>query len=128
VPFVGGDSFNTPGLMDQAGEVADGAISGTAWIASEDTPGNAAFVRTYRAQLGYEPDQFAAQAYTGVKLLALAIQRADSTDPKAIRDALAGLRNVDTVLGRFSFGADRAPRYPPVIQQVRGYSFVQIGP
>lgn len=127
VPFVGGDSFNTPGLMDQAGDVADGAISGTAWISTEKTPGNAAFVRTYREQLGYQPDQFAAQAYTGVKLLAAAIVRADSTSPAAIRSALAGLRNVDTVLGRFSFGADREPQYAPVIQQVRGYGFVKIG-
>jgi branched-chain amino acid transport system substrate-binding protein len=129
VPFVGGDSFNTPGLIDQAGDVADGAISGTAWIATERTPGNAAFVATYRKTLGYQPDQFSAQAYTGVKLLALAIQRAGSTDPKAIRDALAGLRNVDTVLGRFSFDAGRAPVYPPVVQQIRaGSGFVKIGP
>jgi branched-chain amino acid transport system substrate-binding protein len=128
VPFVGGDSFNTPGLIDQAGDVADGAISGTAWIATERTPGNAAFVRTYRQTLGYLPDQFSAQAYTGVKLLALAIQRAGSADPRAIRDQLARLRNVDTVLGRFSFNAHRAPVYPPVVQQIRaGRGFVKIG-
>jgi len=129
VPFVGGDSFNTPGLIDQAGDAADGAISGTAWIASEKTPGNAAFVEAYRRELGYQPDQFSAQAYTGVKLLALAIQRAGSTDRRAIRDALAGLRNVDTILGRFSFTAGRAPVYPPVVQQIRaGRGFVRIGP
>jgi branched-chain amino acid transport system substrate-binding protein len=129
VPFVGGDAFNSPGLIDQAGDVADGAISGSAWIATEDTPGNAAFVAAYRKALGYQPDQFSAQAYTGVKLLALAIQRAGSTDPRAIRDALARLRNVDTVLGRFSFSADRAPVYPPVVQQIRaGVGFVKIGP
>ena len=128
VPFVGGDSFNTPGLMDQAGDVADGAISGTAWIATEPTPGNAAFVRTYRATLGYQPDQFSAQAYAGIKLLALAIQRAGSSDPRAIRTALARLRNVDTILGRFSFDAGRAPVYPPVVQQIRaGEGFVRIG-
>jgi branched-chain amino acid transport system substrate-binding protein len=128
VPFVGGDSFNTPGLIDQAGDVADGAISGTAWIATERTPGNAGFVQAYRQQLGYLPDQFSAQAYTGVKLLALAIQRAGSADPKAIRDQLARLRNVDTVLGRFSFDARRAPVYRPVVQQIRaGRGFVKIG-
>jgi branched-chain amino acid transport system substrate-binding protein len=69
-------------------------------------------VRTYRAGLGYQPDQFAAQAYTGVQLLA---------------DAIAGLRTIETVLGRFSFGPDREPMYAPVIQQVRGYGFVKIG-
>ena len=45
VPFIGGDAFNAPGLMAQAGGVGEGAISGAAWIAAEDTPGNAAFVR-----------------------------------------------------------------------------------
>lgn len=127
VPFVGGDSFNTPGLIDQAGDVADGAISGAAWIAGEDTPGNAAFVRAYRARLGYLPDQFSAQAYTGVKLVAQAIVRAGSAEPGAIRDALARLRGVDTVLGRFSFRRDRSPVYDPVVQQVRDYGFVRIG-
>ncbi|MEZ5123251.1 MAG: ABC transporter substrate-binding protein [Solirubrobacterales bacterium] len=127
VPFVGGDSFNTPGLMDQAGDVADGAISGTAWIAGADTPGNAEFVRTYRARLGYQPDQFSAQAYTGVKLLAAAIVRAGSAEPRAIRDALARLRGIDTVLGRFSFDRHRRPVYDPVVQQIRNYTFVRIG-
>ncbi len=128
VPFLGGDAFNTPGLIDQAGDVADGAISGTSWIAGERTPGNAAFVRTYRARLGYQPDQFSAQAYTAVRLLALAIRHAGSTDPRAIRDALARLRRVDTILGRFSFDAGRAPRYAPVVQQIRaGRGFVRIG-
>jgi len=129
VPFVGGDSFNTPGLIDQAGDAADGAISGTAWIATESTPGNAAFVEAYRQTLGYQPDQFSAQAYTGVKLLALAIQRAGSTDRRAVRDQLARLRDVDTILGRFSFNARRAPVYKPVVQQIRaGRGFVKIGP
>jgi branched-chain amino acid transport system substrate-binding protein len=129
VPFVGGDAFNTPGLIDQAGDVADGAISGAAWIATEPTPGNARFVQRYRQTLGYLPDQFSALAYTGVKLLALAIQRAGTTDPAAIRDQLARLRDVDTVLGRFSFNAHRAPVYEPVVQQIRaGRGFVRIGP
>jgi hypothetical protein len=44
-----------------------------------------------------------------------------------LADAIAGLRTIETVLGRFSFGADREPMYAPVIQQVRGYGFVKIG-
>jgi hypothetical protein len=46
---------------------------------------------------------------------------------RAIRDALAGLRDVDTVLGRFSFGADREPQHTPVVQQIRGDRHVRIG-
>ncbi|UGS34017.1 ABC transporter substrate-binding protein [Capillimicrobium parvum] len=127
VPFIGGNAFNAPGLIAQGGRAAQGAISGAAWIATEDTPGNAAFVAAFRARFGTAPDQFAAQSYTGVKLLAEAIRRADSSDPRAIRDALAGLRDVDTVLGRFSFGPDREPQYTPVVQQIRGGRYVRIG-
>jgi len=127
VPFIGGNAFNAPGLIQQAGRAAQGAISGAAWIGSEDTPGNGAFVAAFQARFGRAPDQFAAQSYTGVKLLAEAIRRADSTGPRAIRDALAGLRDVDTVLGRFSFGADREPQYTPVVQRIRGDGYVRIG-
>jgi branched-chain amino acid transport system substrate-binding protein len=127
VPFIGGNSFNAPGLLAQAGTAAEGAISGSAWIASEDTPGNRAFVAAYRARFGSEPDQFAAQSYTGVKLLAMALANAGTTDRTAVRDALGALRDVDTVLGRFSFDAEREPVHDPVVQQVRHGRFVKIG-
>jgi branched-chain amino acid transport system substrate-binding protein len=127
VPFIGGNSFNTPGLIQDAGAAAEGAISGSAWIATQDTPGNRAFVAAYRARFGSAPDQFAAQSYTGVKLLALALANAGTTDRTAVRDALGALRDVDTVLGRFSFAADREPVHDPVVQQVRHGRFVKIG-
>jgi branched-chain amino acid transport system substrate-binding protein len=127
VSFIGGNSFNTPGLIQDAGAAAEGAISGSAWIATEDTPGNRAFVAAYKARFGAAPDQFAAQSYTGVKLLAMALANAGTTDRTAVRDALGALRDVDTVLGRFSFDADREPVHDPVVQQVRHGRFVKIG-
>ncbi|MFN8203921.1 MAG: ABC transporter substrate-binding protein [Solirubrobacteraceae bacterium] len=127
VPFIGGNAFNAPGLIEQGGPAAQGAISGAAWIAGEDTPGNARFVADFTARFGRAPDQFAAQSFTGVMLLAEAIRRAGGTDPRAVRDALAGLRDVDTVLGRFSFGPDREPQYRPVVQQIRGGGYTRIG-
>jgi branched-chain amino acid transport system substrate-binding protein len=127
VPFIGGNSFNTPGLIQDAGAAAEGAISGSAWIATEDTPGNRAFVAAYKARSGAAADQFAAQSYTGVKLLAMALANAGTTDRTAVRNALGALRDVDTVLGRFSFDADREPVHDPVVQQVRHGRFVKIG-
>lgn len=45
------------------------------------------FTSTY----GYPPPQFAADGYTGVKLLAAAIQKANSVEPAKIQAALEGL-------------------------------------
>lgn len=122
VPFIGGNAFNAPGLAAAASGAAEGAICGAAWIASRRTPGNRAFVRAFRKRYGSEPDQFAAQAYTGVHLLAEAIRR-EGARPSAIRRGLAGIRKLPTILGRFSFTADREPVYDPVVVRITGTGY-----
>ena len=58
------------------------------------------FIRKY----GYEPPQFAQDGYSGVKLLAAAIQKAGGTDQKKIRDALETLTLV-TPCGKYTYSA-----------------------
>lgn len=123
VPFIGGNGFNSPKLAQLAGEAAEGAISGAAWFINADSPGNQDFVRAYNAKYGANPDQFAAQAYAGAYILATAIKVANSPESPAIRDAMAGLRDLDTVLGKFSFAPDRNPVHTPIVQVVRGGKF-----
>ena len=93
------------GEVQRAGDAAEGAITIALWSEKADTPGNRAFIENYRAKFGDEPDAFTAQSYTSVHLLAKAIADAQSTDASAIRDALAKLRDVPTILGDFSFDA-----------------------
>ena len=93
------------GEVQRAGDAAERAITIALWSEKADTPGNRAFIENYRAKFGSEPDAFTAQSYTSVHLLAKAIADAQSTEASAIRDALAKLRNVPTILGNFSFDA-----------------------
>lgn len=123
VRFIGGNGFNSPKLAQIAGPAAEGAISGAAWFIGNDTPGNKAFVEAYRAKYGSDPDQFAAQAYAGVYILANAIKNAGSKDPQAIRDAMAQIKDLPTVLGTFSFNENRDPVHEPVVQVVRNGKF-----
>ena len=58
---------------------------------------------------------WAAQSYATLYILAEAIANAESTDSKAIRDALANIRNLDTVLGAFSFDSVGDALYDPTI-------------
>ncbi len=123
VHIIGGNGFNSPKLAQLAGPAAEGAISGAAWFIGNDTPGNKAFVEAYKNKYGVNPDQFAAQAYAGVYLLANAIKAAGSGDSKAIRDALAKTKDLDTVLGKFSFDEQRNPVHPPVVQVIKDGQF-----
>jgi branched-chain amino acid transport system substrate-binding protein len=76
-------------------------------------------MQSYRTRYGVEPDQLAAQAYTGVYILATALQDAHTTtDPKALRDALEQVNGLDTPLGSFSFNDAHEADYPPIVQVV----------
>ncbi len=123
VHIIGGNGFNSPKLAQLAGPAAEGTISGAAWFIDNDTPGNKKFVEAYHQRYGVNPDQFAAQAYTGVYIIANAMKTAGSADPKAIRDAMANIKNMDTVLGKFSFDEKRNPVHPPVVQIIKDGKF-----
>ena len=124
--IIGGNGFNSPKLFEQAGAAAEGVIVGAAWNIGNPSPLSAAFTDEYMAAYDSSPDQFAAQAYTGAWLIASAIRCADSAEPMAVRDALAGLENIPTPLGDFSFDADRNPVHPPVAQIVLDGKFAQL--
>ena len=109
--------------IEPAGDAAEGAITFTSWISTADTPGNQAFVQNYQSAYGIEPDVWAAQSYATVHILAKAIADAQSADPSAIRDALANITDLDTILGKFSFNAVGDAVYDPIVLIVKDGQF-----
>ena len=101
--------------VQAAGDAAERAIAFTSWVNTADTPGNPAFIQSYRAKYGIEPNIWAAQSYASVYILAKAIADAQSVDAIAIREALANITDLDTVLGQFSFDAVGDAVYDPVV-------------
>ena len=108
---------------DQLPGAADGAITFTVWLAAIDTPENRIFLRNYRGKYNQEPNAFAARSYGATRILARAIANADSTDPQAIRDAMADLRVENTVFGDFYFDANGDAVYEPIVGIVKGGRF-----
>ena len=121
VPFI--VPLLSLGEVQEAGAAAEGSITFTAWTSTAETPGNQAFVRNYIAKYNAEPSVFSALAYTSVQLLVNAISQAGSTDSGAIREALAGTSDFETVLGGFSFDAVGDAVYDPIILVAREGAF-----
>jgi len=106
--FLGGNGFNTAVVSKQAGAAGKGAESGSGWYTNNTFPSNAQFVSAYRSKYNSDPDQFAAQGYTGILILADSAKRASLTfgdvsgDRNRLRDAMEAV-NIDSPLGRFQF-------------------------
>lgn len=123
IRFIGGNGFNSPKLAEIAGPAAEGAISGAAWNVASDVPASASFVKSFKAEYGANPDQFAAQAYTAAWVAALAIKNAGSIDHVSVRDELSQIRDFESPLGTFSFDSNRDPVHEPVVLTVKGGVF-----
>jgi branched-chain amino acid transport system substrate-binding protein len=129
VHIIGGNGMNSPQIAKIAGPAAEGLIVGAAWIESSTNPRSQDFVKAYKAKYNSDPDQFAAQAYAGVQILADAVKRANlsgdaAKDRDALKGAMAQTKGIDTVLGKFSFTAGRDADHPPVVQVIKDGQFV----
>ena len=105
-----------------AGKGAEGAIGFIGWSSTSNALGNQAFVRNYRARYGIDPEPWAAQSYATLHVLANAIKTARSSDPIAIRAALAQTKDFSTILGRlgvFSFNPEGDALYDQILVVVR---------
>ncbi|HEY0206331.1 MAG TPA: ABC transporter substrate-binding protein [Acetobacteraceae bacterium] len=122
--FVGGNGSNSPKLGEIAGPAADGLLVGSPWFVGKDDPVNQAFVSKFKAKYGKEPDQFAAQAYDCMGILANAIDRAGAAEPEKIKEALM-TTTYDGVMGPFTFtpGRDPASTEGVVVLAMQGGKF-----
>ncbi|WML41428.1 ABC transporter substrate-binding protein [Neobacillus sp. OS1-2] len=123
VPFVGGNGFNSPQVIDIAGQAADGLIVATPWFADKPDQKVQDFVKKFDAEYGKKPDQFAAQAYDALYIYAEALKNAGEADRDALRDALAEIKDFPGILGNFSFDKDGDVVMEPTVLMIKDGKF-----
>jgi branched-chain amino acid transport system substrate-binding protein len=126
----------TPAFITALGKSAEGVMGSTQWVpeisGSDTIFGNAKqfltnFTNTYGWAISQYPYQ-AADAAAGCEALALAIEKAGSTDPAAVRSALAAL-SIDTFYGHIQFDSTGQDSTKPMyVVQVQKAAFVTIFP
>jgi len=122
-PILGGNGFNSPAFIKNAGAAAEGVMVGTSWNSLSQEPANQKFLEAMKKR-GVNPDQFSAQAFTGVQILAEAIKRAGGkTGREEIEKGLGLVKDLDTPLGKFSFTPSRDAQHDPSVQQVKDGKF-----
>ena len=111
VPLMGADGWDSPTLIDLAG----GDALNNTFITNHYSSGDPdekiqKFVEAFKADNGdTAPNAFNALGYDTVYYLADAIDRADSLDGEAIKDALAATENLSLVTGTFTVDDEHNP-------------------
>ena len=126
VNMFGGDGLFSPKLIELGGSAVEGTMAALGFSPEQASPVTAKFVESYRKKYnGAEPGLFDAQGYDGVMMLADAMKRANSTDSKVFKDALAKTKNFEGVSGTITIRANREPiKSPLALLEVKGGKFV----
>ncbi len=127
VPVIGGNGMNSVKIFDLApGGASNNLWIGSPWSIENQTPQNTKFIDAYKAKYGNAPDQFAAQSYDALYIVAQALKNTQfsgniTKDRAALRDALPGVewtgatgpfkfRQVNDRAGKpAGYDADQAP-------------------
>lgn len=112
--IIGGNIFNSVTNVRILGRYGLGALSGAAWWVGNAFPVNEEFIRSYDLRYGREPDEFAAQAFTGVLILAKAIQIA----------GLSGASHYSVAVERQKI--QRAMKYVALISPLGPFRFTKL--
>ncbi len=104
LPIMGGDGYDTPLLLELAGDAARNVYFTTHQGIYDDAPEGVAFAEKYAAEYGNPPEAvFAALGFDGINLMADAMNRAGSTDGAAVRDALAATQGFKGATGEITY-------------------------
>ena len=119
--FIGGDGWDKGKFLKLGQHFLDGSFCLTHWSAQLDTPKSRAFVQ--KAGGRWVLDSGSALSYDAVFLLADAISRAGSADPRAVTKALAQTKGFEGVTGKITFDPDGNPKKGGVILKIQGGRF-----
>ncbi|MDQ0200950.1 ABC transporter substrate-binding protein [Neobacillus ginsengisoli] len=121
VPFMGGDGWDSPKLV----EIAGNAPLNNTYITNHYSSGDSDqkvqdFVKAFKAKYSDKsPDAFNALGYDSAYLLADAIKRAGSSDPKKIQEALAKTDGLQLVSGTMKLDKNHDPIKSAVILEYK---------
>lgn len=125
VPFIGGDTWETPEFVDVGSDRVEGAVFSSFYDSSVAANAVAeTFLTEYTAGYKKDPAAVTALGFDGYILALDAITRAGSTDPAAIRDAIALTSGFEGATGVVTLDKNGDATKSAFIKEVQAGKFV----
>ena len=102
-PILGATGLDRSSFIEMLGDRADGTVVPTLFNPHSTNPQTKLFVSNFEDRYRKQPDVWAAQGYETIKILAYAIEKAQSTVPSEIASALHKLENWEGITGTLHF-------------------------
>jgi len=123
-PIVGSDSWGSAETVKLCGKDCYGLFFSTHYAAAGAKGATKAFIDRYEKKHGYVPDDVAALTWDAMRIVQTAIEGAGELtgdlekDRKAVRDALATIKDFDGITGAMTFTEDGDPIKCAVIVRI----------
>jgi branched-chain amino acid transport system substrate-binding protein len=127
VPFLGAGTWDSAAFLANAGGAAENCYLPARFLPDSDSKMVGVFNDAFRKKHeGRDPSALSALGYDAVAILARAIQSAGGTDPAAIQQELAGIRNFPGLTGPITAAPESAITRPVNILKVENGKFVYL--
>jgi branched-chain amino acid transport system substrate-binding protein len=123
-PIVGSDSWGSAETVTLCGKDCYGLFFSTHYAAAGAQGATKEFIERYEKKYGYTPDDVAALTWDSLRLVQTAIENAGTltgkigSDRKAVRDALAKIKNFKGITGDMTFTEEGDPIKCAVIVRI----------
>lgn len=118
VPFMGGDGWDSSKLVEIGREAIEGCYYSNHAAADDTNPRMQAFVAKYKEAYGQVPDALATLAYDAALVLFDAMERAGTTESKALARAIAETRDFEAITGTITIDENRNARKSAVVLKI----------
>lgn len=125
VPFIGGDTWETPEFIKIGGKDVEGATF-SSFFASEKpiTAESTKFIDAYKAKFNEEPSAGSALGYDAYLIIYKAMEAAKASDSASIQTALKNTKDFEGAAGIVNFDANRNAIKSAVLKTVKDGKFV----
>lgn len=121
---MGGDTWEAPEFIEVGGDAVEGSYFSTHFDAIAITTKSAEkFCKDFQDKYSRPPSAFAALGFDAFNLAIDAIKRANSADPKAIRDALAATKDYEGCTGIITLDLNGDASKDAIIKTVENAQF-----
>jgi branched-chain amino acid transport system substrate-binding protein len=120
VPLLGGDGWDSPGLVALGGQAVEGSQFTTHFAPDNPSPRVQSFLRDFVQRFGHAPASGAALGYDAARVALDALRRTPGRRGSQLRDALAQTASFDGVTGLITFGQQRDALKSAMVLRIQG--------